>query len=88
VKRVIDEVPECQLFGVLTKSDKYESDQLAQVLEETKIQLADIGIEKFFVTSAVTRQGVDALFQEAAEVPAPGVVIHLKNREVDESKCC
>jgi small GTP-binding protein len=88
VKRVTDEVPGCQLFGVLTKSDKHESAQVEMALQEAKTQLVDVGIEKFFVTSAVSRQGVQELFAEVAEVPAPGVALHVKSREEDESKCC
>jgi small GTP-binding protein len=88
-RRVLTEVPECHLFGVMTKSDKYDSKQIDGVLQEARTQLEGIGIEQFFATSAVTRSGVDGVLAEIAELQVQGVAVHI--RAADENgndKCC
>jgi small GTP-binding protein len=86
--RVLEEVTECKLFAVMTKADKFEPGQIEAAMGNAKAELADVNFEKWFVTSAVTRSGVDALFEQVAEVPAPGVEVHLKAELPTESKCC
>jgi small GTP-binding protein len=68
--RVLSEVPECHLFGVFTKSDKYSPEELKTAFEEAQLKLEGVRFEKFFMTSAITRDGVDTVFEAAAEVTA------------------
>jgi small GTP-binding protein len=67
-KRILNEVPECQLFGVLTKSDLVAAEDLEKVLEQAKVTLRDVNLGRFFATSSVTRDGVEAVFQATAEL--------------------
>jgi small GTP-binding protein len=68
VRRVLNEVAECHLFGVLTKADLIPSDEIEKVIQGIKVTLADVSIEAFFPTSSLTRNGVEALFQATAEL--------------------
>jgi GTPase SAR1 family protein len=91
VGRVLKEVPECHLFGVLTKADLYSKDELEPVLEDAKrvLSAAEIGIESFFVTSAVTKSGVEAVFAAAAEISATRVGETQEDpQESSEWSCC
>jgi small GTP-binding protein len=67
-ERVFEEVPECRVFAVMTKSDQYSPHELTTTFEEAQLSLESVGFAKFFVTSSITRDGVDALFEEAVEV--------------------
>jgi hypothetical protein len=83
------EVPECHLFGLMTKSDKYDSKQVDAVLQEARTQLDGIGIERFFATSAVTRYGVDTVLGEVAELQVQGVAVYLRTTDQNQdNKCC
>jgi small GTP-binding protein len=68
VKRLLNEVADCHLFGVLTKCDLIPPDDLTGVLDQIKVTLADVNFERVFPTSSVTRSGVEAVFQAAAEL--------------------
>jgi small GTP-binding protein len=88
VQRVLDEVPECRLFAVLTKADKYAKEN--EVLEHSRAILADVNFEHFFVTSALTRKGVDDPFIAAAEVhlKAPSSALLGERLNPAEKPCC
>jgi hypothetical protein len=40
------------------------------VIEEAKVTLAEVNFDQIFTTSAITRDGVEAVFQPAAELYA------------------
>jgi small GTP-binding protein len=88
VQRVLDEVPECRLFAVLTKADKYAKE--SEALENSKALLADLNFEHFFVTSALTRKGVEDPFIAAAEVRSNSASdFSLQTRSnSNEKECC
>jgi Ras-related protein Rab-24 len=87
VQRVLDEVPDCRLFGVITIADRIEDVEVS--LNHCKGVLGDIGIEQYFITSAFTKQGVDAPFTAAAEAVGRGEVESLvKKNNVEAGKGC
>jgi small GTP-binding protein len=87
VQRVLDEVPECRLFAILTKADKYGKE--SEVLDQSKATLGDLNFEHFFVTSALTRKGVDEPFAAAAEVYSKnGMDVSLRPRSNSNAKDC
>jgi small GTP-binding protein len=67
-KRILSESADCHLFGVLTKTDLIESGEIENVIGQAKVALADVNLERFFATSSVTRNGIDAVFEAAAEL--------------------
>jgi small GTP-binding protein len=87
-QRVRDEVPECRLFAVLTKADRYAKE--GEALEQSKPLLADVCFEHFFVTSALTRKGVEEPFAAAAEarVNAPSGAVLESRVSPNEKSCC
>jgi small GTP-binding protein len=68
VKRISEEVSECHLFAVLMKADLIPEAQIEGLIAQTKSALAGVSFEQWFATSAMTRFGVDAVFQAAAEL--------------------
>jgi small GTP-binding protein len=68
IKRILNEVSDCHLFGVLTKCDLIAAEELSKVLDETKATLSDCDFEQFLPTSSLTREGVEDLFQKTAEL--------------------
>jgi small GTP-binding protein len=70
IPRILEEVPECRLYGVMTKADTHEQSQLQSILDSAKGSLSDINFEQFFITSAKTREGVDTVFMATAEAYA------------------
>jgi small GTP-binding protein len=88
VQRILDEVPDCRLFGVLTKADRIEKPEAA--LEQCRAVLGDLGFEQFFITSALARQGVEAPFTAAAEAARRGGVDSLSRLSPAEGgkSCC
>jgi small GTP-binding protein len=84
--RVLKEVPQCRLYGVMTKSDLYGK-ELESVFEDAKKTLEELELVRFFVTSAVTRDGVEALFGAAAELSTK--LDADDHQEIDGgSRCC
>lgn len=71
IKRVYDEVPQCQLFLVLTKTDLREKEKLETYKQEALDKFKEYNIKGIFLTSALTREGVSELFTEAAELFVP-----------------
>jgi small GTP-binding protein len=91
IKRILNEVSDCHLFGVVTKADLISADDLPKVLEETKAALSDCEFEQFFATSSVTRDGVEELFQQTAELyTRKGTTMPLSPtpNEGGEKGCC
>jgi small GTP-binding protein len=88
VQRILDEVPDCRLLGVLTKADKVDKPE--EALEHCKAVLGDLGFEQFFITSALARQGVDAPFAAAAEAARCDAVGSLARPSLAEKgkPCC
>jgi ethanolamine utilization protein EutP (predicted NTPase) len=92
VRRVRNEVPDCHLFGVLMKTDLIPPDDLPGVIEKQKEAHASVGFEQMFPTSSLTRNGVEAVFQAAAELyrksrPAPAVGQNLAPKNENDG-CC
>jgi small GTP-binding protein len=91
IKRILNEVSDCHLFGVLTKADLISAEELPNVLNETKAALLDCNLEQYFTTSSVTRDGVENVFLQAAELytrkggstPAP-----LVPNDGEQKTCC
>jgi small GTP-binding protein len=88
IPRILDEVPDCRLFGVMTKSDKHEQSQLEKILDAAKQTFADINFEEYFITSAVKREGVDAVFLASAEAYQRAFDAALVARESTGQRCC
>jgi small GTP-binding protein len=68
VKRILNEVSDCHLFGVFTKSDLVPADQKDDLFKSTQGALGEVNFEQFFWTSSLTRDGVEGVFQAAAEL--------------------
>jgi small GTP-binding protein len=68
VKRILEEVSDCHLFAVLMKADLVPEAQIDTFLGQARTSLAGVNFEQWFATSALTRYGVDAVFQAAAEL--------------------
>jgi small GTP-binding protein len=93
VKRLLSEVSDCHLFGVLTKADLIPADDLAGVLDQVRVTLADVNFERVFATSSVTRDGVEAVFRGAAELytkkgPHPGAGAQNVQPKTGKEGCC
>jgi Ras-related protein Rab-24 len=68
VKRVRAEVPECELVFVATKADLLPKEDLPGVLSDAKGTFGMFQPKAIFVTSSVSREGIDELFAEIAEL--------------------
>jgi small GTP-binding protein len=91
IRRVQTEVPDCKLFGVMTKADKYAADEeLQSAFEGAKAELGAVPIDGWFITSAITRRGVDELFQIAADQKIEGFETRIKAQVITARKadCC
>jgi small GTP-binding protein len=86
--RVLDEVPDCILYAILTKGDKIENRE--KTLDECKQVLGETNFERFFVTSALTKEGVNEPFAAAAETYVPATPkLGVQNRQNGKTnECC
>ena len=66
IKRVHDEVPTCQIFFVMTKSDLHSSEEIQEFKASAEAEFKDMG-KRVFVTSALSKVGIDELFKAAAD---------------------
>jgi small GTP-binding protein len=66
VSRVRDFVPSCLIFLVATKADLISESSHLQILTRESLELAEEYDAAFFLTSALTEQGVSELFHGAA----------------------
>jgi hypothetical protein len=65
------EVPECEFLFVGTKSDVLPSEDHAKIVATAEQQLGDLQPRGVFLTSAMSREGVDDVFKTAAELYTP-----------------
>jgi hypothetical protein len=81
-------VPDCRLFGVLTKADRIEKPEVA--LQECKEKFGDLRFEQYFITSALARQGVEAPFTAAADTTGRGAISSVMKQGAAEkgNGCC
>lgn len=68
IKRVRDEVPTCTIFFVMTKSDLHTPQEIKQIKTAAEAEFQEYNGKGVFVTSALAKEGVNELFQAAAEM--------------------
>jgi small GTP-binding protein len=89
VRRIEAEVQGCTMFAVMTKADKYPAAGLCAAFQNAKVRLASGNFESFFITSSVSRDGVDAVFIAAADAAVAGHRCEVrKTVPVQKEKCC
>ena len=94
VKRVRDEVPCCAIFFVMTKCDLHTPQEIAEIKAQAKSEFAEFNGKDVFVTSALAKEGINELFQAAAEMYKSKVVhSQMANRTLEAKKdgkggCC
>lgn len=71
VRRVRDEVPACDLFFVITKSDLKTKEVVDETLNNSQQQFAQFEPKGYFVTSAKSNEGVQDVFNAAIELYKP-----------------
>jgi GTPase SAR1 family protein len=81
--RVRGFVPACLIFLVGTKADLFSEAAHLQILTRESLELADEYDATFFLTSALTGQGVGELFHGAARA---GLRLFESKRPVDVSQ--
>ena len=91
IKRVKDEVPSCELIFVLTKSDLRTKEELELIVQQAYEKLKQYEPKTIYVTSALTREGVDDVFNAAADayksknqVPKSSI----QEEKKKEKSCC
>jgi small GTP-binding protein len=86
VKRVRAEVPECELVFVATKADLLPKEDLPSVLSDAKGTFGMFQPKAIFVTSSISREGIDELFAEIAELHKSKV--ELVSPVLQDAKVC
>ena len=93
IKRVRDEVPNCEVLFVITKSDLHSKEDIQKYKLDVEDQLKEFNHKGIFITSSLLREGVQELFTQSAEL-FKGKITSNKNPNTavkDESKsrpCC
>lgn len=89
IQKVKNEVPDCILFFVGTKSDLKTQEEIEKAKEEIAHKFSSIGHKGIFVTSAKNRIGLNEVFNETADfcVIEEDTQRELKPSEGDK-KCC
>ena len=94
VKRVRDEVPCCAIFFVMMKCDLHTPQEIAEIKAQAKLEFSEFNGKDVFVTSALAKEGINELFQAAAEMYKSKVVhSQMANRTLEAKKdgkggCC
>ena len=73
IKRVREEAPQCIFFFVLTKSDLHTAEEMEQIKQDAMTRFAEYNPQQIYVTSALSREGVQELFVDAAESFQPKI---------------
>ena len=68
IKRVRDEVPSCIIFFVMMKCDLHTPQEIAEIKAQAEAEFAEFNGKGVFKTSALAKEGVNELFQAAAEM--------------------
>ena len=71
ISRVKEDSPACIFFLVLTKSDLHTAEEMEKIRNDAMERFAEFHPKKIYVTSALSRDGVQELFNDAAEVFHP-----------------
>jgi small GTP-binding protein len=93
VMKVKKEVPSCEFIFVATKSDLLSEGQAIEVKETAERVFSHFQPRGCFITSALKKDGIDDLFQTAAEIfdPRHGETKAVKipeTAEEDSAGCC
>ena len=94
IKRVRDEVSNCDIFLVVTKIDIKTEDEIKDAESNARSQFASFEPKGIFVTSAKTYEGVQDLFMSAAELYKPKNAMSNAQPELNRAtnqqtkKCC
>lgn len=93
VTRVREEVPTCTLFFVMTKADLHTPEQNQQFKQEVIPQIQGYDCQGPFLTSSLTKEGVNELFQAAAKVykgpnKSPSQVTNRSLEDKNNKPCC
>jgi small GTP-binding protein len=83
VKRVKNQVPDCQLVFAGTKADLLTESQLANSKIAAKGALNMFQPKGYFTTSAVSGMGIDSMFQQIADL-ATFAVDHPEGQHIEE----
>jgi small GTP-binding protein len=71
VDRVKVEVPACELLFVMTKSDLKTSEEIEKIKKTVEPIISQYNPKTIYITSALTRQGVNEVFCAAADTFKP-----------------
>ena len=71
VRSIRNEVPTCDLFFVITKSDIHSKEEIEQCKSTAEYQFAQYDPKGIFITSAKTKEGVQEVFEAAVELYKP-----------------
>ena len=91
INRVYEEAPTCKLFIVLTKADLKQQNQIENLKKDINEKFKNIKTYGTFVTSSITRQGVQEVFVAAADLITINENNKINNKELvvqSEKKCC
>jgi small GTP-binding protein len=89
VKKVRNQVPDCELIFVGTKADLLSKGECATVLAEARGTLASFQPKAYVLTSAITGDGVEQLFREVAEQYKPRLMQRAsEDARKRAQKCC
>ena len=94
IRRVRDEVPNCDIFLVITKSDIKTEEEVKEAESSAKAQYASFDPKGVFITSAKANTGVQELFKAAVELYKPkGSAISTQQdiasqKTTKKSSCC
>ena len=86
VHRVRDQVPQCELVYVITKSDLKTKLEIDQFQKTATSIISQFGGKKIFVTSALTREGVVDVFNFASDLYKPKSVNPGKTQNLTNDK--
>ncbi|EAY12948.1 small GTP-binding protein, putative [Trichomonas vaginalis G3] len=67
IKSVLEEVPTCKLFLILTKLDLYDEQKISEFKADANLFKEKFNIEEIFYTSAAAKTGFENLLQAAAD---------------------
>jgi small GTP-binding protein len=96
VKRVQNQVPDCDLVFVATKSDLLTEDRLPSIDHDAKRALGGFQPKGYFVTSAISGKGIEQMFLHVAELKAvriepiqnQAISVSLPPKPAEDGGCC
>lgn len=93
IKNVRDEVPTCEIFFVITKSDTKTKEECEEDKANAEAQFSQYEPKGIFITSARTKEGVNEVFNAAADLYKPKATLAnttniAKTQEKEKKGCC